>query len=264
MEFLIATVKEMKFDRPCKPSPQRSAEDTSRTRSHGNRLLDSKKDIHLIPWGKKYHGHHEPWISGSEKVPKVAFVRDHRGDVFWKAAGSWQPGLPQWLVQKLLLVKGCWTQSKERQQQVMSADLVSARMETWWKVFLASEGIWESMKSWKVCGLQRMWEVLLQRCFSFSHKSQECDACIEDEFHQYPFQATAWPLPQPFQFHLSLSTHWPLSPDLAIKQSIVVACDARRASWGLDSTLPIHWPLLCSEPQEVTPEIRLKNGPIFL
>lgn len=113
-------------------------------------------------------------------------------------------------------------------------------------------------KNCKVHGLQRKWEVLLQRCFSFSHKSQQCDACTEDEFHQYPFQAAVWPLPQPFQFHLSLSTHWPLSSDLAIKQSIVVAWDATRASWGLDSTLPIHWPLLWSEPQEVTPEIRLK------
>lgn len=160
--------------------------------------------------------------------------------------------------------QGLLTQSKEGQQEVMRADPVSARMKTWWKVFLASEAIWESRKSWKMLGLQRKWEVLLQRCFSFSHKSQECDACIEDEFHQYPFQAAAWPLPQPFLLHLSLSTHWPLSPDLAIKQSIVAAWDASRASWGLDSTLPMHWPLLCSEPQEVTPEIRLKNWPIFL
>lgn len=159
--------------------------------------------------------------------------------------------------------QGVLTQSKERQQEVMNADLVSARMDSWWKVFLASEAFWESRKNCKVRGLQRKWEVLLQRCFPLATNHRNVMPTLRMNFTNIPFRQQSGPCPSR-SFHVSLSTHWPLSPDLAIKQSIVVAWDATRASWGLDSTLPIHWPLLCSEPQEVTPEIRLKNWPIFL
>lgn len=59
-EFLIAIEKGFVRNNmlePCKPSPQGSAEDTDRTRSHGNRLLDSSNATHQsdslrkgVPW----------------------------------------------------------------------------------------------------------------------------------------------------------------------------------------------------------------------
>lgn len=56
-------------------------------------------------------------------MPKVVFVRDHRGDVFWET--------PVWTGSKASAWQGVLTQSKEGQQEVMSADLVSARMDSW-------------------------------------------------------------------------------------------------------------------------------------